>query len=377
MVKRLKNLGALLVLLVSIAIVLRFVIRNYYIDSISMIKDGNYTVVEERLRRLGDYKECLLYLDLLSGIELFDAEQYEEAIKVFSSLDEFEPSKSWLYKSKYEYAKTLCENGYYESAIQCFTELKTEGIIVEDIKDVEDWINKSKYGYGQQLFDNRNYIEAINLFSELGNFEDAQERLNQAKYNYGRKLFEDGKYIEAMDVFSGLDSFEDAQEWLMKTKYTYALQCFYQNDYSEAISYFLELDEYESSAQYVEKILDLSDSIPSESLYLAAIRHYEQGLYRNALFEFRKLKDYEDSEKYAVEAEQMLRKSLATTMSVGLNGSVAINTNHEVVRTPYSAARLNRVDEWNDIVSISYFGDVAIGLKSDGSVITTSTSNIN
>ena len=374
-IKKFKKIGIILALVIGFAVILRFIIKTYYNDSISMIDVGNYSEVEERLKKLGDYKECLLYLDLLSGIDLLDSEQYEEAIKVFSSLEEFEPSKRWLYKSKYEYAKTLFGNRDYESAISIFTELNIEEIkIIEGIEDVEDWLNKSKYDYGQQLFDNGNYIEAKKMFFELGNYESAQDWLNKTKYNYGQQLFESGNYIEAMDVFSEVDAFEDAQDWLKKSTYAYALQCLKRNDYGEAIGYFLELDNYELSAQYVEQILDLSDTIPSESLYLAAIRHYEQGLYRNALFEFKKLKDYEDSETYAVKAEQMLRKSLATTMSVGLNASVAIDTNNKVVRTPYSAAGLNRVDEWNDIISISYFDEVAIGLKSDGSVITTSKS---
>lgn len=367
--KNIKIISTILFLVIAVAIILRLAFVVYYNNSISMIDDGYYSTAEERLRKLGDYRECYLYLDLLSGIDLYVNGQYEEAIKAFSSLQGFEPSENWFYKSKYEYAKTLFEKQEYETALYIFIDLDMEKKI-DGIENIDEWIKKSKYNYALQLFDEEKYIEAISLFTELENFESAQEWLNKTKYVYGQQLFDSCEYIKAIDLFSDLDGFEDSQAWLKRTKYAYACQCFDDNNYIEAIRYFLELDDYEMSSQFVERILKLSNDIPSELLYLAAIRHYEQGLYRNSLLEFKNLKDYEDSEEYVVRAEQMLRRSLATTMSVGLKGSVAINSNYKVVRTPFSGANLNRVDKWENIVSISYFGEIAVGLRENGSVIT-------
>ena len=76
-------------------------------------------------------------------------------------------------KNKYENAIAMLNNGFYDEAIEVFTELGEYG-------DAEEMIKESKYQKGMELYNSGKYYDAAYVLNNL-NYKDSLNRLSDAK----------------------------------------------------------------------------------------------------------------------------------------------------------------------------------------------------
>lgn len=250
--------------------------------------------------------------------------------------------------------------------------------------------NKKKYQKAQEYFNSEEYSEAQKLFSELGEYKDsidmgaeankyAQDINKKVKvYDEAQDDFNKGKYENALDKFESIADFNDSADKIKETKYYLAKQYYDNEDYDRSKQLFEELKEYDDIDSYLKKILDDYKSIDSyldeieikkltqlkEDIYNKACELSEEKKYKEALEKFNSILDYRDSEDKAKECENELQRRL-TTISAGLHFSVCLRSDNKLICTD----NRYKFEDWDNIVSISYLDNIAIGLKEDGTVI--------
>lgn len=231
--------------------------------------------------------------------------------------------------------------------------------------------------------DKQSYIEAIQIFSELGDFRESLTKSLEAQkylerytnkeniYNDAMTMLLDEQYLSAIEMFRELKDFEDSEDLLNVSRYNYALKLFENGEYTEASQYFLELGDYEDSEIYAARAVVKLTETMQEMVYNEATSYYRDGCYLEALAEFEDLGSYKDSiemAKKCIIANKM--RQMATTIVAGSRQSTAIQVDGKVVSTVNNSEIQKCIDQWEDIVSISFFGTLIIGLKKDGTVVT-------
>ena len=122
--------------------------------------------------------------------------------------------------NKYNKAVELLEGKNYDEALNLFTEL-------EDYKDSEDMVREVKYLMALDLFENGEYEAAIKTFETLGYYKDAlknaetaseklKDEQNAITYKNAVKLYNDKNYKKAYDAFASLKGYKDADQYLEK-----------------------------------------------------------------------------------------------------------------------------------------------------------------
>lgn len=276
-------------------------------------------------------------------------------------------------------------------------------------------INERKYQLAQKYYDSEQYSEAKKLYSNLGRYKDSESLEKKAEdyveidqiYNEAEKAYDAGEYKEAIENFENISGFRDSEQRAKEAKFKLAIQYFENEDYDASKQLFMELDGFDKIDEYLEEIdrkkvvqltkaiydkaddlfkadkykealenfnsiLDYKDSQSKAkdcedamALYNQAIKYYNEKQYSKALPLFNELGGYEQSQEFVKKCEsKMEMHRLSTTISAGLRHSTALTSDGKVVCTD---SRYN-FDGWNDIISISGFGTMTIGLKEDGTV---------
>lgn len=192
-----------------------------------------------------------------------------------------------------------------------------------------------------------------------------------AMYNFARVMMDQGDYLGAQNVYSSLSD----DTMVNESKYVQAKDLYIRGEFQEALEVFVGLEDYKNSKQYVSLILlsltsDTSqkDNFQKEQ-YMTACDLYEKEQFQSALDYFRRLGNYKDSEELCQKCILAMRKKLVHTISAGIHDSICINQDGTIVSTGNNPAF--NYTEWNNIVSVSNTGSITIGLKADGTVVTT------
>lgn len=204
-------------------------------------------------------------------------------------------------------------------------------------------------------------IFIVTQLTDLVKFEVAVDKMNG------------GDLSEAQELFIGLN--ED--DLYLQSRYSYAKQLYNAGDISSAATIFSELGDYKDSKRYLDMIeSNNSSSADSDEIdkinerkYTLAGAFLTEGKYYRALQYLEELSDYKDSNDLKEECIKLMRKSLAHTISAGIRSSVAIENDGTIVATGGN----NSYDyhDWTDIISVSNKGVISIGLKEDGTVVST------
>lgn len=243
-------------------------------------------------------------------------------------------------------------------------------------------IKMELYDKAKDLYDDKKYSEAAEIFNGLGLYEKSLSYLvnsrNYIKYNEGIEFYDKGQYEKAWENFSALEDFAESKEKAKESRYAYALQLYGEGKLEEAFSIFQELGDYEESLLMVASItLELKGEM-EKRIYDVALQYYELEDYTSALDALSKIEDYEGSAELKAKCEDGLsRKRLGHTFSAGINGSVAINENGDLIYTGGNMALQLAFLESYDLVSIDCFGLVSIGLTKDGRVVTNEAADVN
>lgn len=198
-----------------------------------------------------------------------------------------------------------------------------------------------------------------------------------SRLKMGLDMLNSGEFLNAQGVFEELDN----QEMVLESRYAYGKQLYKTEDWDAAIEIFAELENYKDSKQYLERaemLKSLSDSstiigdeflLEQDKMYSLACQYYNAGQFLQASDYFRMLDGYKDSSIMLERSIISARKAANHTISAGIKLALAIKDDETIL----VAGDSSHFDftQWKDIVSISNLGSIAIGLKNDGTVVST------
>jgi len=201
------------------------------------------------------------------------------------------------------------------------------------------------------ITDKRDYRAALNTLTELGNYQESKK-------------------------YTGI-----ANDWVC---FQEAESDFYSGRLEIALEKFSELarkDGFEGETQaqdYISKInVAIEERDVKAPMYAEAINLFNHGQYMEARNSFSELKGYKDSDDFEKQCDIIVKiLQNSNTVSTGTQLSAGINEDGKIESCGNNPLK-NEIKNWENIVSISVFGSLAIGLKIDGTVVTAGELNGN
>lgn len=225
-------------------------------------------------------------------------------------------------QTAYKDAQSKMKEGNYEQALKLFTSLGS----YEDSADLADKLekeiaNQKLYKAAEDSLSKQDYADAIKKFDELGSYADAKQRkeaIQQARYEAAEKMMNDENFEGAIAEFQMLGSYKESkkslnlakQELTKQNAYKNAEQLYEKEDYKSAIQQFAELGEYKDAANRKKEI--------QAERYKAAEDMIESGDFEGAIAEFEMLGSYEDAKQRAEDTITELANKTAYEEAEGL-----------------------------------------------------------
>ena len=144
------------------------------------------------------------------AITLMNEQNYNEAIEIFNTLDNFKDSQDKIVECRRNQASNLINAGEYQAAIDFINQ--------NQISDAaSDLLNQCNYELGSQALNESNYLEASEKFENCLTYQDSQDKYNECIYKYADTLAQTYQYEEAVQYFEKID-YLDSQELASKYK---------------------------------------------------------------------------------------------------------------------------------------------------------------
>lgn len=209
----------------------------------------------------------------------------------------------------------------------------------------------SKYQLALEKMDTEEYDEAIELLRELGDYKDCVENLEIAE--------------------------ERIKEIQRSKNYEQAVFLYEAGRYDDANKIFSELDDFRDSKEYSEKIKETVDKLDKTQIsYNEMLNYYHSGEYEKALSILAGLGDYEDCVAITQNIDNILnRLALSKSISAGIFYSAAVTEEGQVSFSGVGFSGQADIEKWDHILSVSVMGNIVIGLKEDGTVVTATIDN--
>ncbi len=203
-----------------------------------------------------------------------------------------------------------------------------------------------KYNTGIEKYINQDYQEAQQILHDLGNYKDS------VKYSIASE--------KAMLEFQHNDSI-----------YKKAIKFFKKGKYQQSLELFEQISDFKESKKYIEDATKIiKESNNNRRVYNKAIENYKSNKLIEAISQFSKLGTYKNSEQLLKKCKFRLSQlQQANTISAGIRYSTGIIKDGYVKYTGDYPKLEEELSSWENIVSISIQGHLAIGLKNDGSVV--------
>lgn len=235
------------------------------------------------------------------------------------------------------------------------------------------WQNDRNYNNAIELFEAGSYEEAKESFDNLGNYKNSFSYLSECfrytKYNEGQKLLNDNKYVEAANIFRALEDFKDSKDKVNEALYNQGVELYNDEKYEEAFKFFQDSNGYDRSNLYIANItLHLQEEM-QQRIFDEAYKLFDSEKYSDALVELLKIEDYPECDKLIQECNMAIeRRKLSMTVSAGLHHFVVIKEdNNGKSKIECSDSRYEFMG-WDDVISVSGFGAMIIGLNKNGTV---------
>ena len=223
-------------------------------------------------------------------------------------------------------------------------------------------------------------IACILLICGIFGVKQAAEASRTSKYRSAQQMMDRGLYFLAEGAFEALGDYSDSAEKAQEAgrlleqsrkeqSYQDAQALMDGRDYSAAAEAFEALGDYADSASKVQEAHRLQ---AMEADYQAAQALMDDGKYMQAMWAFKAL-DYLDSQEKTQEARDCFVASQRASLALGSDHAVGLRSDGTVVTTnpfeDYSGTTV-AVNRWTDIVAVSAGWDYTVGLRSDGTVLT-------
>ena len=241
---------------------------------------------DEDCGTIGDCDKWKLYK---KGLARYEAGQYLQAMRIFTSLGLYE--NSWEYKQScyYNYAAQLHNQGNYEESLRLHSSMK-------HYAQSKERLVLLKYNVGlKKLYSAPpDYNGAIYYLSKVEGFKNSELYLDEArilKYNQAALLNRNKEYDEAEKMFRELDWYRDSSARAKEVFYNKAKSKYLAKEYDDAMQMFRKLGNYEESKDFIKDILDIR--------YNAAVKLYNEKKYPEAAKEFFAIRRHLDSRLHA------------------------------------------------------------------------------
>ncbi|MCI8331453.1 MAG: hypothetical protein HFE78_01300 [Clostridiales bacterium] len=360
LLKKIIPIAAGVILLTIVLLVYLFTIRpaNQYNKAKDRFEAQNYKAALSIFEDLGDYKESEQYAVYLRGILAMQDENYDEAVRLFDSLNGFLDSSEKSETAKQQTSSAILEKDYTKAAAYLakgdYAEAEKAFLALGDYKDSKEKAAEAKtkaldavYAEAVRAQQANNFTKAKELFESLGDYKDAKQRLADIedtkqenelseKYKKAQHSFTWGHYEEAYKAFTELGSYSDSEkhaaycaamvqqekgeyenaatafeklgsflnsaDQVLACQYKIASDYFSKGDYEKATELFRKLGNYQDSEKQLEKAIEEFNN----EKYKAALYAYHDGKYREALALFEALGDYKDAKKWIEEINSRL-----------------------------------------------------------------------
>ena len=161
--------------------------------------------------------------------------------------------------NKYKDAGELMNKGQYDEAIAVFTEL-------DDYKDSKEQILECNYLKAHDLFDQREYETARDIFSSIKDYKDSDTMIKECDYQSALVKYEEKDWKNAFYLFRKVEDYRSSKSYLSKCNDAF-VESFKKNvkiDYSSLLS---STDDYNPipASKYVT-INDVRYTIEGDSI---------------------------------------------------------------------------------------------------------------
>lgn len=209
------------------------------------------------------------------------------------------------------------------------------------------------------------YIGAYNTGIELTN-----------KYTQALTELDEKHYQEAADILRSLGTFQNSRWFLSEAEDWIEIKELLDAGNYGAVQ--AKIEELKVAAKGIEssqnrikesEILVQKEIFQAES-YNSAKQLYDAKEYAQALKIFKELDNYKDSKKMVEVCQNNLKQlALSNTISAGVRCSAAVDKNGKIYFSADAFVDREKIQHWQDIVSVSVKGEFVIGLKADGGVL--------
>ena len=128
---------------------------------------------------------------------------FDDAIRAFAELDDYQESEILRYEAMFAKAETLAEQGMVDSAVAVYEELEQSEIIAEQKLE-------ATYLKASVLFDAERYQEALTIFETTAQYEDSKAFLIECNYQIALDEYGDEYFDVAYDSFIALGEYKDS-----------------------------------------------------------------------------------------------------------------------------------------------------------------------
>lgn len=203
------------------------------------------------------------------------------------------------------------------------------------------------------------------------------------KYEKGIIAIESGDYQKAIDILSDIEEYKDSSDHIQYAESLIDMEraevLVTEGLYEQAADILLKLSnvQNEEIRYRAEQHLDSLKEIQSqERMYMVATEYQAKGDYAKAISLYRELGHYKDSWSQAENLNRtvkILRNS--TTLAACVNSSLGVTTDGNIVFAGAETGNKLKDDikNWTDIVSIAGSRQFIIGLRLDGTVVSSGT----
>lgn len=196
------------------------------------------------------------------------------------------------------------------------------------------------------------------------------------KYNQALTELDEKHYQEAADILGSLGTYQNSRWFLIEAEEWMEIkELLDAGDYDAAQAKIEELkvaaSGIESSENRIkESEISIQREISLRESYNSAKQLYDAKEYAQALKIFEELEDYEDSPQNVTACRNILKRlALSNTISAGVRCSAAIDKNGKIYFSADAFVDKDKIQNWQDVVSISVNGEFVIGLKAEGGVL--------
>ena len=178
-------------------------------------------------------------------MDLKDNGEYEQAIEIFTDLEDYEDSPAQITDCKYLNAKQMIDDANYAEAREILTELG-------DYKESKDELNRCNYLDAKQMLADGNYDDAKIAFQALGDYEDSEDLVKECDYGRANELLTDKKYAEAKKIYESLNGYSDSKDKIKQCDYNLA-KSKVDSAPADAIELLEGLGDYEDSKTLLQQ----------------------------------------------------------------------------------------------------------------------------